>query len=67
MFCGPYGESQRMRSILHELDVQLYTAPRYVEGIHRSLAQWNVALEIKIPAYRTALSLSLSLFNIIAP
>lgn len=43
-----------------QVDVQLNTAPLHVEGTRWSLAQWNVASEIKIPAYRSALRLSLS-------
>jgi len=43
-----------------QVDVQLNTAPLHVEGTSWSLAQWNVASEIKIPAYRSALRLSLS-------
>lgn len=67
MFCGHYGGNKGMLGIRHKVDVQLNTAPSHVEGIHWSLAQWNVASEIKIPAYRSALLLPLYLFTITTP
>jgi hypothetical protein len=45
---------RRMQSIRHKVDMQLNTALSHVEGIHRSVEQWNVASQIKIPAYRSA-------------